>query len=156
MKTLESTMLQVLAYGKLTPGWNTPESLPPTPNTVKLACEFLRTIPEGFPLPGTMLHDNGDLGFYWFANQRCYIDMEIDAANDLFDLFTVKRETKDEPRAEYYRDRLTMEHFTVPFFIEHFTSIRDEYETRTANGPLGGTDTAHECPECKRDDALRV
>ena len=156
MKTLDSTILQVLAYGKLKPGWNTPESLPSTPHAMLLACEFLRTIPEGFPLPGTMLHDNGDLGFYWHANERCYIDLEIDAKNDQFSFFAVKKAEGGEPREETYLPVLTIAHFTLPFYTEHFSAIRDEYATQPAKVQPNSADTASDGSECQRCDALWI
>jgi hypothetical protein len=158
VKTLDSTILQVLAYGKLKPGWNTPESLPSTPHAVQLACEFLRTIPDGYPLPGTILHDNGDLGFYWHANQRCYIDLEIDAKNDLFSFFAVRKAEGAEPREETYLPTLTIAHFTVPFYIEHFSAIRDEYAKQAAtdrDGEPAGVDPNDDCNE-RQPDPVRA
>jgi hypothetical protein len=159
MKALDSVMLQVLAYGKLKPGWNTQESVPPTLEAVKLACEFLRTIPDGFPLPGTMLSDNGSLGFYWHANQRHYIDLEIEADRDLFSFFGVKKETGDEPREETYLPELTIAHFSVPFYIEHFSAIRDEYAKQPAtvrDGEASGVDSPDHRHQRERHDALRA
>ncbi|SAK59620.1 hypothetical protein AWB81_01870 [Caballeronia arationis] len=156
MKTLDSTILQVLAYGRLKPGWNTSESLPPTPHAVLLACEFLRTIPEGLPLPGTMLHDNGDLGFYWYANQRCYVDLEIDSQNDQFSFFAVKKAEGEEPREETYLPVRTIAHFTIPFYIDHYSAIRDEYATHAATVQPSSADAANGGSKCQRNDALPV
>lgn len=159
MKTLDSTILQVLAYGKLKPGWNTPESLPSTPHAVQLACEFLRTIPEGFPLPGTILGDNGSVGFYWHANQRHYIDLEVEADRDLFSFFAVKKESGDDPREETYLPELTIAHFSFPFFTEHFSAMRDEYAKQPAtvwDGAPSDADAHHHGDERERNDAVRA
>lgn len=157
MKTLDELMREVLSYNFLKPGWaGTVDSKPPSTRAVLLACEFLRTIPEGFPLPGPMISNTGKIGFYWWARRRYYIDLEIDVEAETFSLFAKKAAKEEEPEREWFIDRLTVAHFTVPFFNEHFSGIRDEYATQPESTNSTIVDPAHGRSEQQRDDVIRV
>lgn len=121
MRTIELTIAEVLGYGKLKPGWDGMHSVGPRKEMVKLVCEFLNTIPKDLPIPTPMISGSGVIGLYW-DRPVSYIDIEFMDEEDISMLVVVK---KDSRRDEWF-PTLTVPQFTVEFFEQHFSLLKEE------------------------------
>ncbi len=82
---------QLNSYSKLEAGWDGSDSVGPSPIDVKLAIDFVKSIPAIFPLPKTMLSRDGEIGLYWDDN-LVYLDIQFEP---------------DKALSVFSRDRLT-------------------------------------------------
>lgn len=121
MRTIELAIAEVLGYGKLKPGWDGMHSKGPRKEMVKLVCEFLNIIPKDLPVPVPMCSINGVIGLYW-DRPVSYIDIEFNGEEDISMLVVVK---KDSRRDEWF-PKLTVPQFTVDFFEQHFSLLKEE------------------------------
>lgn len=70
------------SYSKLQPDWDGADSVVPSITDVKLAIDFVESIPAIFPLPKPMLSREGVIGLYW-DDGSVYIDIQFDSENTL-------------------------------------------------------------------------
>lgn len=81
-KTSDTVFDQLATFQKLSPGWDGPESLAPSPEDLSAAEAFIQSIPVIFPLPKAMLSADGIVGLYW-DDGIVYLDIQIDSPNSL-------------------------------------------------------------------------
>jgi hypothetical protein len=70
------------SYSKLQPDWDGADSKVPSITDVKLAIDFVESIPAIFPLPKPMLSREGVIGLYW-DDGSVYIDIQFDSEHTL-------------------------------------------------------------------------
>ena len=73
---------RLASYSKLQPDWDGADSLVPSITDVKLAIDFVESIPAIFPLPKPMLSREGVIGLYW-DDGSVYIDIQFDSEHKL-------------------------------------------------------------------------
>lgn len=85
---------RLASYSKLQPDWDGADSIVPSIVDVKLAINFVESIPPIFPLPKPMLSREGVIGLYW-DDGSVYIDIQFDSENTL-SVFSRDRSSRKE------------------------------------------------------------
>lgn len=80
---------QLNAYSELVSGWDGIGSVPPLPNAIRLARDFVAIIPANFPQPRAMLSREGTVGLYW-NTASMYVDIQFES-ECTFSLFSRTR-----------------------------------------------------------------
>jgi hypothetical protein len=120
MSTLDEVISEVLGYKNLASNWDGEGGLPATYERVKFACEWLRTIPEGYTMPKPMLGSSGKIGFYW-SNRTHYIDVEVEPTDTLSVLVVLSK----APRQDLWFPDMKMEEFNPTWFELFVTPFRE-------------------------------
>jgi hypothetical protein len=133
---------EVIQYALLEAGWDGEHSLPPEPEAIKLAIDFIRLIPSDIPFPRPMITSTGIVGFYWDGD-TAYVDIEVDRRGQ-FSVYSIIKKT--DPKQDSWVPNLSLASFTPAFFTQHFSSLKEEQEH----------DRAHQGEDNRTASAVRV
>ncbi|MDV6345086.1 hypothetical protein [Nitrosomonas sp. Is37] len=94
INTASDVFSQLDGYSELEPGWDGPDSVTPSSIDIKLAIDFVASIPAIFPLPKAMVSSDGTIGLYW-DDTFMYIDIQFESDHTL-SMFSRDRSTGKE------------------------------------------------------------
>jgi hypothetical protein len=69
-KKLDALCDKIQGFGKLPPGWDGEQGLPPRPEVLGVACKLLRELPSEAELPAVAPASDGEIGLTWINGPK--------------------------------------------------------------------------------------